>query len=396
MIVTCSQCQTRFKIADAKVKAEGIKVRCSKCKTVFQVYPAEAEAVPPAAVPVPSLEAPAATPPELASAPPPETAAPSPPAAEENSPPGVEFSLTDIPLSEAPASSPFDAVVPSVPFSPAETEPAPPAPPTAEEEAPREMFPELMPREKFAPSPVADDPGTAAPVPDQIGGTIDLETVRREESSLHLEQSTPGWSPAVAAPSPPPAAAKAPRPAPPPRRRETAEKLPVPEFSVSTELPPPTNRWITAVLPLLGWVLLPFFCAWLYLVSLGLPFGWRTLFYSLDRQIARTAQGPLLVQYAFSRVDYQGGQPLLSVAGRVYNPTAKSFAGLTFSFRALGVKGELLTASRGELDPAGAGEPVLLPGEDRSFYFFFPWPGAELQRMQVQADVGHASPSPRL
>lgn len=42
MIITCEQCQARFRLADEKLKAEGTKVRCSKCKHVFTVLPPEA------------------------------------------------------------------------------------------------------------------------------------------------------------------------------------------------------------------------------------------------------------------------------------------------------------------------------------------------------------------
>lgn len=43
MIVTCAQCQARFKLADEKLKAGGTKVRCSKCQTIFTVFPPEQE-----------------------------------------------------------------------------------------------------------------------------------------------------------------------------------------------------------------------------------------------------------------------------------------------------------------------------------------------------------------
>ncbi len=43
MIVQCEACQTRFRLADDKVKDGGTKVRCSKCKQVFTVMPAEQE-----------------------------------------------------------------------------------------------------------------------------------------------------------------------------------------------------------------------------------------------------------------------------------------------------------------------------------------------------------------
>ena len=43
MIVTCDQCQTRFKIPDNKVTDRGVKVRCTKCQHTFRV----ARAAPP-------------------------------------------------------------------------------------------------------------------------------------------------------------------------------------------------------------------------------------------------------------------------------------------------------------------------------------------------------------
>lgn len=41
MVITCEQCQARFRLADEKLKPEGTKVRCSKCKLVFSVFPPE-------------------------------------------------------------------------------------------------------------------------------------------------------------------------------------------------------------------------------------------------------------------------------------------------------------------------------------------------------------------
>lgn len=53
MVIQCSHCQAKFKLADDKLKPEGTKVRCSKCKEVFTVFPeappAEAEPETPAA-----------------------------------------------------------------------------------------------------------------------------------------------------------------------------------------------------------------------------------------------------------------------------------------------------------------------------------------------------------
>jgi predicted Zn finger-like uncharacterized protein len=45
MIIQCQACQTRFRLADEKIKPGGTKVRCSKCKEIFTVTPAEPEPV---------------------------------------------------------------------------------------------------------------------------------------------------------------------------------------------------------------------------------------------------------------------------------------------------------------------------------------------------------------
>lgn len=45
MIIQCQACQTRFRLADEKIKPGGTKVRCSKCKEIFSVTPPEPEVV---------------------------------------------------------------------------------------------------------------------------------------------------------------------------------------------------------------------------------------------------------------------------------------------------------------------------------------------------------------
>jgi predicted Zn finger-like uncharacterized protein len=66
MIVVCSACQARFKVADEKVGPRGAKVRCSKCQTVFVVHreswdaPDDAQAAPPQAAAAPAPPRPAA------------------------------------------------------------------------------------------------------------------------------------------------------------------------------------------------------------------------------------------------------------------------------------------------------------------------------------------------
>jgi predicted Zn finger-like uncharacterized protein len=58
MIVVCTTCQARFKVADEKIGPRGAKVRCSKCQTVFIVHKElgvmAAEGAPAAAPPPPA------------------------------------------------------------------------------------------------------------------------------------------------------------------------------------------------------------------------------------------------------------------------------------------------------------------------------------------------------
>lgn len=39
MVIECTSCQARFKLADDKIKENGTKVRCTKCREVFTVFP---------------------------------------------------------------------------------------------------------------------------------------------------------------------------------------------------------------------------------------------------------------------------------------------------------------------------------------------------------------------
>lgn len=63
MIVQCEHCQTKYRIADDKVKGKGVKVRCAKCENVFTVTPPENGIQAPAAAP-PAPEQPATSQPE--------------------------------------------------------------------------------------------------------------------------------------------------------------------------------------------------------------------------------------------------------------------------------------------------------------------------------------------
>jgi predicted Zn finger-like uncharacterized protein len=55
MVIQCPQCQTRFRLADEKIKQDGIRVRCSKCREIFSVRLPEA---PPAPAPGASFDSP--------------------------------------------------------------------------------------------------------------------------------------------------------------------------------------------------------------------------------------------------------------------------------------------------------------------------------------------------
>ena len=64
MIVTCTGCRTRFRVADEKVGPKGARLRCTRCKAVFSVpgpgeiapaSPTPSPATPPPATPVPAI-----------------------------------------------------------------------------------------------------------------------------------------------------------------------------------------------------------------------------------------------------------------------------------------------------------------------------------------------------
>ena len=114
MVVQCEQCQTKYRIADEKVKGKGVKVRCAKCDNVFTVTPPAEESpaplpeagppAPPPSTPEPPVSAPAE--PEI---PAPETTASDfeidavPPGTDETGP-----GLSDEAASELPVSDPFE------------------------------------------------------------------------------------------------------------------------------------------------------------------------------------------------------------------------------------------------------------------------------------------------
>ncbi|BCR04139.1 hypothetical protein DESUT3_12080 [Desulfuromonas versatilis] len=59
MIIQCPECQTRFKVADDKVKPGGIKVRCAKCRHIFLAQRPQPALAPEQQPPEPAAEKPA-------------------------------------------------------------------------------------------------------------------------------------------------------------------------------------------------------------------------------------------------------------------------------------------------------------------------------------------------
>ncbi|HEY6004935.1 MAG TPA: zinc-ribbon domain-containing protein, partial [Anaeromyxobacter sp.] len=55
MIVICTNCQAKFRVADDRIGVRGAKVRCSRCRTIFHVL----------AEPAPAPEAPHDAPPAV-------------------------------------------------------------------------------------------------------------------------------------------------------------------------------------------------------------------------------------------------------------------------------------------------------------------------------------------
>lgn len=102
MVIECAHCQTRFKLADDKLRPEGTKVRCSKCKEIFTVFPPDSEE-PAAPAPLP------VTPP-----------APAPPPPSTTSADDIDFGDLTMDASPAPAESDFSFDMESV----AESSPA--------------------------------------------------------------------------------------------------------------------------------------------------------------------------------------------------------------------------------------------------------------------------------
>jgi predicted Zn finger-like uncharacterized protein len=114
MIVICTKCQAKFRVADDKIGPRGAKVRCSKCQTVFVVHPV--------------LGTQPVTDGDARHAPAQETAAPPPPPADlapAGTPPPVPDRFTSDDPFAAPAPDPFGPA-PVDPFAPPAAQPPDP------------------------------------------------------------------------------------------------------------------------------------------------------------------------------------------------------------------------------------------------------------------------------
>lgn len=150
MIVVCTACTAKFKVADEKVGPRGAKLRCSKCGTVFTVRREE---------PPPSGGAEAAFDPGVA------PAAPEPPPAPAAPPPLPRRSAAP------PASPDLGAPVDARSAFEIDLEPPPPLPRPAAE---RDPFAAPLPDDPFAPPAAAPGPSPEAPPPpgDPFGGGL--------------------------------------------------------------------------------------------------------------------------------------------------------------------------------------------------------------------------------
>lgn len=152
MIVVCSGCSAKFKVADEKVGPRGARLRCSRCGAVFTVRREE---------PAPEAEpAPPAVPPPL-----PRRAAATPPASPDLGAPVDARSAFEIDLEPAPA--PARPAPEFDPFAPSPTDdpfaPRPAAPPPGD-------LPPAAPADPFGAGIPGEDPFAAvqAPVPPDL------------------------------------------------------------------------------------------------------------------------------------------------------------------------------------------------------------------------------------
>lgn len=194
MIVVCTGCSAKFKVADEKVGARGSKLRCSKCQTVFTVRREEAPAPSHPAPPGMASEPPAGPPP-LPSTRRPAAAAPS---AELGAPvdarSAFEIDLEPPPPRASVEPDPFAPPLPDDPFAASFT------PPPGEADPPADPFGAGGPAEPdpFAavqapvPSELLHAPPAAAPVPvdDPFAASLPPLGGERPGGDLALEERT--------------------------------------------------------------------------------------------------------------------------------------------------------------------------------------------------------------
>lgn len=288
MIIRCEQCGGKFRLDDAKVKPEGVKVRCSKCRHIFVVMKeapveeAELESLlgglEAPARPAPAKEPEAPQPPAAAVAPTPgeelafsfEEPVPPPPQAEEKpveeAPTGEEkafefgeFTFEEGPSTGAEAGPTFD--------EPVKDEFAFPEEPVAEKEEFRiEEETAIEPEPKMPAAP----PAPAEEIPEftfEIEGEKEKEEAE-EESGFFVEPPPQPAEPEKIEPGGFSFEAVESRPAEEPERIETApffeaepkvpEKITFEEFAAEEELPPlsiPSRRKGRSIASIIGFTL---------------------------------------------------------------------------------------------------------------------------------------------
>lgn len=391
MIITCTSCQTRFRVADDRIGPKGARVRCSRCQALFVVRREDG--------------APETPPPSL---PPPLSGRPAPPP-----PPGtgaLEFELTSDPFAIPAAAAvlrddPFAprAVPPPLPrpggagpaahdlgsaasleFPPEGTREFPAAPSLgfpASDAAPDLPTPEAAPpaaypgdavlSDLFAARAPETDPFAAAPAEGSGGIALEPADPRSpgrmaqagaaaEVGDLAADFRTPGPSglEVAAPPEPPPERAPPPPPAPPPAPAPEAARpaprpaAPPPAPAPATdEVPAPVRRQAAAVLVNSLSLLLLLVLAAAIFVSWK---GGRTA--ALRSAVGLPAAVPAFTARDLSTglYDTARGKPVLFVRGRV---TARAAAG------PVRIRVELIDGTREVARAEGLAGAVATPEE---------------------------------
>lgn len=183
MIITCAECQARFRLADEKLKPGGTKVRCSKCKHVFTVLP-PAAASPEEVVDYGDFNMERVADEEIAPTPAPPSAEPPPEPVDVPEPPPVQTGQAD----ETSAAGDMD-----LDFSGLEQSMGPGA---GDREAAEEFSFADTAAEVAPPTggePTTSDYGTVAPVGDsQLPGELDFDTTFAETDGPAATPSATG------------------------------------------------------------------------------------------------------------------------------------------------------------------------------------------------------------